>query len=413
VKLDSRKCLESKGASLGPLIAVSDRNDDGVGDFVVLSTSPYELVTISGARGEVLSRVTLGQIETGDQIGTRIAEFGVPRPPASVRILEYGWIRHADSLIPRMRVIDGNGGSTPIPQPTAPLGLVRQPGGALVLRNSSYEPILVAASTTIRSASSAPTEPGQLVVWSPWDSMPRVTYQSAVAADLFGRHIVAVGDWNKDGVNDLAASAPWATEGANKTAEAGRIDIISGSDFTLLARVFPTTLGITTQHLGLFMSGGKDFDGDGANDLVVSGDDSPGCVFAVSGNGPKLIASLRNPNPGDFSEFGRTALAVDDLDGDNTPDVVVGHADYSEPGVESVGAIYVFSGKSGACLATFVLSSAVAGSRVGELLNVVQDTKSRGSLIVLAGSSRRLDYFSLTLPRAVVNQKANESNNDK
>jgi hypothetical protein len=164
---------------------------------------------------------------------------------------------------------------------------------------------------------------------------PRVLILNAanlsVIADVFvfeqtfrGGARVATGDVNGDGITDLITSA---AEGGGP-----RVRVINGAAFPLVVSIADFFAFEPTLRNGAYVSSG-DFNGDGRDDVVVG---------AGPGGAPRVqvfdAALLTNPPAGanpvllNFFAFGDdrrdgVRVAVAQVDGDNTPDIVVGAGD--------------------------------------------------------------------------------------
>ena len=208
---------------------------------------------------------------------------------------------------------------------------------------------------------------------------------------------IAIGDWDGDGIVDLAIGAPYdATAGS----DAGSVRIHSGKDGSLLA----TFLGAASDdYFGWSVARMPDLDGDGIDDLAVGAVGTAvsatalGSVYLYSGRTGTLQRRIDNPSTGDFGHligpmgdvdgdgiadlyvshlagevsvhsgadgheltsivgsfadyFGNAVCAIDDVDGDGVRDLLIG-AKHHTTAQGYVGSAYVCSGATGAILRT-------------------------------------------------------------
>ncbi|HVS19726.1 MAG TPA: FG-GAP-like repeat-containing protein, partial [Planctomycetota bacterium] len=152
--------------------------------------------------------------------------------------------------------------------------------------------------------------------------------------DWFGYSVAAVGDFDGDGVGDLAVGAHQNTNGfeGRRSQRAGYARVHSGADGALLARFtsrdarFPNT---TDGHFGISLVACADTDGDGARELFVgsylhdaAGQSNSGALFRFSGLDPEpsgLAYGWRGGN-----RLGFALDLVRDRDGDGVADVLAG-----------------------------------------------------------------------------------------
>jgi len=154
------------------------------------------------------------------------------------------------------------------------------------------------------------------------------------------------GDVDGDGVNDVTTSAP------SKNVEgpwAGRVYVYSSATGALLW----THTGAPGSRLGIGIEAAGDVDADGIPD-VIAGAPGEGKAYVFSGNDGRILYISAEPDSA--SGFGRKVADLGDVDGDGHADVLVG-----APGAgEGAGAAYIYSGKDGSLLFTFV------GERAGD-----------------------------------------------
>lgn len=181
---------------------------------------------------------------------------------------------------------------------------------------------------------------------------------NANGAPEYGAIVASGFDLDHDGRFDLAIGSP-------DFLGYGTIDVVrADGSFAYLGAPLGQQVG---ERFGASIDGARDFDGDGFVDLVVGapnwnapGSSANGRVFVVSGamllGGifPPVLRELHwteNSNGPLGAKFGASVRACEDLNGDGTPDIVVGAPDYATlfpPVGLHRGAFAVFSGATGA-----------------------------------------------------------------
>jgi len=168
-----------------------------------------------------------------------------------------------------------------------------------------------------------------------------ITLKGQLGGNNFGCTVSEAGDFNGDGLKDVVVGAFAANGGRGSAylllgtrATPGEIsvDIINGPrGFSVVAPQL--------QLLGVFVSGGRDLNGDGLSDIVVSGPEmskNTGAVYVIYGQrqssfdqvdfGKKLDESrafyMFGLQEGD--RFAQWARAVKDVNGDGIDDMIVG-----------------------------------------------------------------------------------------
>jgi len=207
------------------------------------------------------------------------------------------------------------------------------------------------------------------------ENVPGV-WDDAVQGEHFG-YAVASGDFNADGVDDLAIGVPDAQVGTIRSA--GAVHVLYGRSGTALyplGQYWYQNLiaGATNEagdHFGSALASG-DFDGDGFDDLAIGspgethGEDvDAGQVQVIFGSTSGLSAARgqiwHQDRPGvngdtEIGDMFGNALAAADFNADGIDDLAVGVPGEGIPGVlfeyDQAGAVQVFYGQWGVGLVT-------------------------------------------------------------
>lgn len=187
--------------------------------------------------------------------------------------------------------------------------------------------------------------------------------------DQFGWIARSVGDVDRDGVNDVVASAP--TYGSAGATSRGRVYLFSGKS----GRKTWQFTGDSADALGTGLEGAGDVNADGIPD-VVAGAPGTGRAYILSGRDGAVLHRLEGTAR---EAFGTTAAGAGDQDADGHGDVIVG-----APGAATdPGRAYVFSGKSGRRLLT------IEGERAGDAFGSIVGGDKRGKATPLVVSAPR------------------------
>ena len=196
----------------------------------------------------------------------------------------------------------------------------------------------------------------------------------ADAYDGFGSAL-AIGDFDGDGFEDLAAGVP--NENASGIEDSGQVDVMYGSangitgsardqQWTQESNGIPSVAAVN-ELFGDALAAG-DFDCDGFFDLAigvpredVGGVTDAGAAHVLYGSNNGLLQQGSQfwhrdspgftSEPGDNDLFG-SALASGDFDGDGCDDLAIGVPYHNLPGIEQAGAVEVLYGSFGAGLTT-------------------------------------------------------------
>ncbi len=184
-----------------------------------------------------------------------------------------------------------------------------------------------------------------------------VVYSGEFGGDDAGRSVAGLGDFNGDGVADLALGAP---ESDSPGTAAGAVYVVYGS-----ATLASINLGAADavirgdsagDRAGYTLAGGSDANGDGRPDLLVgayydaAGGTGAGTAYLLDGGLTPATslsgadATFVGENAGDGASEG-LAFAPD-IDGDGTDEVLVGAPAADSSGGAAAGSTYIILGGS-------------------------------------------------------------------
>lgn len=177
----------------------------------------------------------------------------------------------------------------------------------------------------------------------------QTVFQGDAAGVRLGEHFAVLPDIDGDGVNDLLAGDPGDD---SQGADAGRVLLLSGADGSVLRQHFGENPG---DRFGQEVSRAGQLDGDEVGDYLVSAPEwgpSKGAVYAFSGSSGATLLFMRGFHAGD--QLGASIDRAGDVDGDGTDDVIVGAPgfDLMSPTRIDAGVVYAVSGASGLPLHT-------------------------------------------------------------
>lgn len=170
------------------------------------------------------------------------------------------------------------------------------------------------------------------------------------AGDQFGWVARSLNDVNGDGVADVLTCAPFLKD---ENLPCGRIYVYSGKDGSLIRQHD----GAAGDLLGLSVSAVGDLDRDGRTDYAASATQprtGAGKVVIWSGRTGEVLRTLLDPSakPGDVGwNFGREIAEAGDWNQDGWPDLAVTAPQAPGPAGEQEGKAQIRSGRDGAVLA--------------------------------------------------------------
>ncbi|MCB9919955.1 MAG: VCBS repeat-containing protein [Planctomycetes bacterium] len=207
---------------------------------------------------------------------------------------------------------------------------------------------------------------GAVSVYSGMTGILIRTHRGDGAGDWAGHAVATAGDFDRDGAQDVLVGA----YGSDKAFwNGGLVRCYSGKSGALLQEV---TADRASEEFGIALQTLGDVDSDGVPDWLVGarrGDSTPGAVVVVSAKTGKRLYEVPW-HPGiSATSYGSISI-VGDVDGDQTPDFVVGSR------AEGWGAVRLYSGRGGKVLLQVLgtsSSSANFGDRVAGIGDVDRD----------------------------------------
>ncbi|MBK7877181.1 MAG: FG-GAP repeat protein [Planctomycetes bacterium] len=222
---------------------------------------------------------------------------------------------------------------------------------------------------------------GSVRVYASVSGATRLSLHGNAALMLYGSAITAVRDVDGDGVGELAVGGPFAP---SVTTQPGLVRLHSGASGAVLRT---WTGGAARDAFGSALAAPGDLDGDGVPDLAIGARQSPttgpGYVQLVSGAasaaGP--IASIASPVG--WRAFGLRIAAAGDVDYDGRGDLWIGAPETTTTATQA-GAARLVSGATGAVLLDVL--GTTTNERLGAALDAGRDLDGNESPDLVVGA---------------------------
>lgn len=167
------------------------------------------------------------------------------------------------------------------------------------------------------------------------------------AGAVFGWHISAGGDINRDGVADTLVGAPYKDVGS--TPGQGEAYAFSGTDGSLLLSLDNPAQHKSYAGFGYRAAWTIDINGDGATEILISAPHQTvdefhiqGAVFVFNGWDGRHLITFDNPKPHQGSKFGYAIASPGDLNADGLPEFAISASGQTIGASAAAGRMYVF-----------------------------------------------------------------------
>lgn len=233
------------------------------------------------------------------------------------------------------------------------------------------------------------------------------------SSTLFGAALAVVGDLDNDGVPDFAVGAPFqdgdflGSPGFGAPQNVGKVYVVSGRTLNVITQLDDPKFQMIQNEkfggqIGTSLAVTADLNGDGSPDILagvphhiikgVGGDENKinaGRAFLFNGKNGNVLLTLDDPDPDENSRLGFAVVALDDVNSDGVPDLLVtapfkGNAD----GFAEVGIAYIFSGANGNVIRELTppSNSSAEGGRFGSAAANIGDINNDGVSDILIGA---------------------------
>jgi len=224
--------------------------------------------------------------------------------------------------------------------------------------------------------------------------------------DQFGFSVVGIGDWDGDGMEDFAASAPGAPgvvplpclqPPCKPDPQWGRVFVISGATGTMIKKFTPPE---ETLQFGFAIALLGDVNSDGKPDLAIGAPVLTNFVgvYALSGADGSQIWKATESGAGASSKqpiasFGATLASLRDINSDGKADLVVGAPFHDDGSGKLAGAAYILSGGDGTQIRSHSVPQVGTDDRFGVSVTNVTDQNGDGRDDYLVGDSKASKAF--------------------
>ncbi len=193
--------------------------------------------------------------------------------------------------------------------------------GDLDLNNDTYDDLVVSEPQY------GATSGRVVVLWGSAGGLNVTNFTSYVPPqnNRYGIILAGLGDTDGDGVDEFAVGAP------NNNSNAGQVDVFEGiQGVQNMTRVW-THIGSAGEYFGYSVAGGADLTGDGFGDLAIAAAGNAslvGAAYVFNGTGNAGYQATAGlvllPATTQMEQFGAGMDIPGDIDGDGTPDLVIG-----------------------------------------------------------------------------------------
>ena len=211
-----------------------------------------------------------------------------------------------------------------------------------------------------------------------------------------GTVVAGIGDLNFDGVPDVLSGDPNALNGnlSGIASQNGRATVFSGATCSVLRRHAASLTGESGVRFGSSVAAMGDMNGDGSPDYVVGSILSPDTADVLhgkvrlysGGNGTILRTFVDLSAEASRGGMGGAVARVPDLDGDGVADLAAGEAQGDDAGVTDPGAVVLFSGADATLLRRCTLPDGAPGDQWGRAVASLPDLDGDGIAEIAASA---------------------------